>query len=76
MGFSETVDDNPSVGGSLIVETVYSIPGIGYLMVTSIFSQDYSVVQSCTLVFAVVVVLANLIVDIAYAWLDPRIQYA
>ncbi|OGO01106.1 MAG: peptide ABC transporter [Chloroflexi bacterium RBG_13_52_12] len=62
-------------GGSVIVETVFSIPGIGYLMVTSIFSQDYSVVQSCTLVFAVVVVFANLIVDIAYAWLDPRIQY-
>jgi peptide/nickel transport system permease protein len=64
------------IGGSVIVETVFSIPGIGYLMVTSIFSQDYSVVQSCTLIFAVVVVLANLIVDIAYAWLDPRIQYA
>jgi peptide/nickel transport system permease protein len=63
-------------GGSVIVETVFSVPGIGYLMVTSIFAQDYSVVQSCTLVFAVVVVLANLIVDIAYGWLDPRIQYA
>jgi len=64
------------IGGAVIVETVFSIPGIGYLMVTSIFSQDYSVVQSCTLIFAVVVVLANLIVDIAYGWLDPRIQYA
>jgi peptide/nickel transport system permease protein len=63
-------------GGSVIVETVFSIPGIGYLMVTSIFSQDYSVVQSCTLLFATVVVFANLIVDIAYAWLDPRIQYS
>jgi peptide/nickel transport system permease protein len=64
------------IGGSVIVETVFSIPGIGYLMVTSIFSQDYSVVQSCTFVFALVVVLANLIVDISYGWLDPRIQYA
>jgi len=64
------------IGGSVIVETVFSIPGIGYLMVTSIFSHDYSVVQSCTLIFAVVVVLANLIVDVAYGWLDPRIQYA
>jgi peptide/nickel transport system permease protein len=63
-------------GGSVIVETVFSIPGVGYLMVTSIFQQDYSVVQSCTFVFALVVVLANLIVDIGYAWLDPRIQYA
>jgi peptide/nickel transport system permease protein len=63
-------------GGSVIVETVFSVPGIGYLMVSSIFAQDYAVVQSCTLVFAVVVVIANLIVDIAYGWLDPRIQFA
>jgi peptide/nickel transport system permease protein len=62
-------------GGSVIIETVFSIPGIGYLMVTSIFSQDYAVVQSCTLVFAVMVIFANLIVDISYAWLDPRIKY-
>jgi peptide/nickel transport system permease protein len=64
------------LGGSVIVETVFSIPGIGYLMVSSIFAQDYSVVQSCTLVFAVVIIIANLIVDIAYGWVDPRIQYA
>jgi peptide/nickel transport system permease protein len=64
------------LGGSVIVETVFSIPGIGYLMVSSIFSQDYAVVQATTLVFAIVVVFANLIVDIAYGWLDPRIQYA
>jgi peptide/nickel transport system permease protein len=64
------------LGGSVIVETVFTIPGIGYLMVASIFAQDYAVVQSCTLVFAVIVVFANLIVDIAYGWLDPRIQYA
>lgn len=64
------------LGGSVIVETVFSVPGIGYLMVSSIFAQDYSVVQSCTLLFAVVVIFANLIVDIAYGWLDPRIQYA
>jgi peptide/nickel transport system permease protein len=62
-------------GGSVIVETVFSIPGIGYLMVTSIFCQDYAVVQSCTLIFAVMVIFANLIVDISYGWLDPRIKY-
>jgi len=45
-------------------------------MVSSIFAQDYAVVQSCTLVFAVVIIIANLIVDIAYGWVDPRIQYA
>ncbi len=63
------------VGGSVIVETIFSIPGIGYLMVTSIFNQDYAVVQACTLVFAVMIVLANLLVDISYGWLDPRIKY-
>jgi peptide/nickel transport system permease protein len=62
-------------GGSVIVETVFSIPGIGFLMVTSIFCQDYAVVQSCTLIFAVMVIFANLIVDISYGWLDPRIKY-
>jgi peptide/nickel transport system permease protein len=62
-------------GGSVIVETVFSIPGIGYLMVSSIFAQDYAVVQSCTLIFAVMVVFANLAVDISYSWLDPRIKY-
>jgi peptide/nickel transport system permease protein len=62
-------------GGSVIIETVFSIPGIGYLMVTSIFCQDYAVVQSCTLIFAVMIVFANLVVDISYGWLDPRIKY-
>jgi peptide/nickel transport system permease protein len=64
------------VGGSVIVETVYAIPGIGYLMVGSIFNQDYAVVQACTLIFAVMIVLANLIVDISYGWVDPRIKYS
>ena len=63
------------VGGSVIVETVFAIPGIGYMMVSSIFNQDYTVVQACTLIFAVMIVLANLLVDISYGWADPRIKY-
>lgn len=63
------------LGGSVIVETVFSVPGIGQLMVDSIFSQDYAVVQSCTLIFAVIVIFANLIVDMSYGWLDPKVQY-
>jgi peptide/nickel transport system permease protein len=63
-------------GGSVLVETVFAIPGIGRLLVSSIFGQDYVVVQSITLVIAVVVLLANLIVDISYAWFDPRIRYS
>jgi peptide/nickel transport system permease protein len=64
------------LGGSVLVETVFSIPGIGFLMVSSIFNQDYAVVQSCTLIFAIMIVFVNLIIDVSYGWLDPRIQYS
>lgn len=62
-------------GGAVLVETVFAIPGIGRLLVTSVFSQDYVVVQSGTLVVAALIILSNLIVDISYGWLDPRIRY-
>jgi peptide/nickel transport system permease protein len=62
-------------GGSVLVETVFAIPGIGRLLVTSVFAQDYVVVQSGTLVIAFIIILSNLIVDISYGWLDPRIRY-
>jgi peptide/nickel transport system permease protein len=62
-------------GGSVLVETVFAIPGIGRLFVSSIFNHDYLVVQGITMVIAVVVLLVNLIVDISYGWLDPRIRY-
>jgi peptide/nickel transport system permease protein len=62
-------------GGSVLIETVFNIPGIGRLMVSSIFAQDYVVVQSCTLIFAIIVLVVNLVVDMSYGWLDPRIRY-
>jgi len=62
-------------GGSVLVETVFAIPGIGRMLVSSIFNHDYVVVQSITLVIAIVVLLVNLLVDISYGWLDPRIHY-
>jgi len=62
-------------GGAVLVETVFAIPGIGRLLVTSVFAQDYVVVQSGTLVIALIIILANLIVDISYGWFDPRIRY-
>jgi peptide/nickel transport system permease protein len=62
-------------GGSVLVETVFAVPGIGRLLVTSVFAQDYVVVQSGTLVISTVIVLSNLLVDISYGWLDPRIRY-
>jgi ABC-type dipeptide/oligopeptide/nickel transport system permease component len=63
------------IGGQVLVETVFAIPGMGRLLVSSVFAQDYQVVQSGTLIIAVVVVLMNLIVDISYGWFDPRIRF-
>jgi peptide/nickel transport system permease protein len=62
-------------GGSVLVETVFAIPGIGRLLVSSIFGQDYVVVQGITLVISVSILLINLLVDLSYGWFDPRIRY-
>jgi peptide/nickel transport system permease protein len=63
------------IGGTVIIENVFAIPGIGQLMLNSIFERDFPVVQGVTLVFAVMVVLLNLLADIAYATLDPRVRF-
>ncbi len=63
------------IGGSVLVETVFVIPGMGKLAVDAMLAQDYAVVQGVVLVVAVTVVVSSLIVDILYGWLDPRIQY-
>jgi len=63
------------LGGSAILETVFSIPGLGRLMVDGIFSRDYPVVQGSMLVLGVSVLVGNLIADILYALVDPRIKY-
>lgn len=62
------------IGGTVVVETVFSVPGLGSLMVGSIFARDYLVVQAVTLVLALGVVLTNFLVDIATVALDPRIE--
>jgi peptide/nickel transport system permease protein len=62
-------------GGSVLIETIFAIPGVGRLFVTSIFGQDYVVVQGITLVISVSILLVNLLVDISYVWFDPRIRY-
>jgi peptide/nickel transport system permease protein len=63
------------VGGAVLIETVFNIPGMGRLAVTSVVNQDYPYVQGVTLIVAAVVVLANLVVDIINGWLDPKIRY-
>jgi len=64
------------VGGSVIIETVFSIPGMGRYAVQGLFAQDYSVVQAVMLVIGAVILFANLLVDLTYGWLDPRIRYS
>jgi len=63
------------VGGTLIIEQVFALPGIGQLMINSIFQRDFPVVQAVTLVFAVMVVLVYLLTDVAHALLDPRVRF-
>jgi peptide/nickel transport system permease protein len=63
------------LAGAVLTETIFSWPGMGRWIVEAIPANDIPVVQAGVLVFAVVFVLVNLIVDVSYAWLDPRIRY-
>jgi peptide/nickel transport system permease protein len=64
------------LGGTVLTETVFAWPGLGRLLVDSILSRDYPVIQGGILIFALLFVLTNLLVDILYAYLDPRVRYA
>jgi ABC-type dipeptide/oligopeptide/nickel transport system permease component len=57
------------------METVFGIPGMGRLAVNALFSRDYAITQGVILIMATMVLLSNLIVDISYGWLDPRVHY-
>jgi len=63
------------LGGAVLTETVFAWPGVGTLMVQGILARDFPLVQGCVLVVALSFVLINLVVDLLYAWLDPRIRY-
>ena len=63
------------IGGTLVVEQVFALPGLGQLMINSIFQRDFPVVQAVTLVFAILVVLVYLVTDVLHALLDPRVRY-
>jgi len=63
------------VGGSVIIEQIFSLPGIGRLMLESLLKRDYTLVSAINLLIAIVVLATNLLVDIAYGWLDPRVHY-
>ncbi|MFF4778013.1 ABC transporter permease [Microtetraspora fusca] len=63
------------IGATVIIEQIFALPGLGQLMLQAINTRDMAVVQACVVVFAVVAVLANLLTDLLYAVLDPRIRY-
>lgn len=64
------------VGGTVVIETVFARPGIGKLLVDSITGRDYIQVQACVIILAAIFVIVNLMVDMCYALIDPRIQYS
>jgi peptide/nickel transport system permease protein len=63
------------LGGSVIIETVFSLPGIGMMTVDAVFSRDYALIQALVFLFAFLVLVINLITDIIYSFLDPRVQF-
>lgn len=64
------------LSGAVLTETIFALPGLGRLTITSVLARDYPVVQGVVVIGAVIFVLANLVVDVLYAWLDPRIRYS
>lgn len=64
------------IGGSVIIETVFNIPGMGRLAVTAIQNQDYPYVQGIVLIISAFIMLLNIMVDLVYGWLDPRIRFS
>ena len=63
------------IGGSVIMENIFSLPGLGRLMLVALEDRDYPVVSGVNLFFAAAVVLFNLLIDLLYSWLDPRVRY-
>jgi peptide/nickel transport system permease protein len=64
------------LSGAVLTETIFALPGLGRLTITSVLARDYPVVQAVVVIGAVIFVVANLAVDVLYAWLDPRIRYS
>ena len=63
------------VTGSAVVEQIFGIPGIGRYFVQGALGRDYTLVMGTVIVVAIFVILFNLVVDVLYAWLDPRVRY-
>jgi len=64
------------LGGTIIIEKIFLVPGMGTLLLEAITARDYTLIQAIVLLYTLVVLTANLAVDLVYSWLDPRIRYA
>jgi peptide/nickel transport system permease protein len=64
------------LGGTVVLESIYALPGLGTLLLSSVTLKDFPQVQGIVLFFAIVVVLLNLVVDLSYGWFDPRVRYS
>ena len=64
------------IGGTVIMEQIWNLPGLGAMLIESITFRDFPVIQGLVLIFAIIILVANLLVDILYAWLDPRVRYS
>jgi peptide/nickel transport system permease protein len=63
------------ISGAVVTETVFSIPGVGQLLTSAILNRDYPMIQGGLLFVTLLLVAINILVDVAYAWLDPRVRY-
>ena len=63
------------VGGTVIIESIFGLPGMGQLIISSLNSRDYVTFEACLLLYSIVLVVLNLVIDLAYSYLDPRIHY-
>jgi len=62
------------ITGSFVVEYIFAIPGMGRFFITAVMNRDYDLILGTTMVFAVLLIVANMFVDIVYQWLDPRLR--
>ena len=63
------------LGGSVVIETIFSIPGLGAWVVTAVSNRDYQIIQAAAVIFALWFLTITLVTDVLYAWVDPRIRY-
>jgi peptide/nickel transport system permease protein len=63
------------IGGTVVIEQIFALPGVGLLMFEALTFRDYPTISGINLLLATMVILSNLFVDLAYAWLDPRVKY-